>query len=246
MLKLYSVICDTRVRGVRRDWATSFKDLMRWPVHEQLVRIDGADRSSILIIREAVGIEREQFAHDYSSELLRAAVVAGISAIDRLMHDSVVKYSWKLLRRKEEKIPKELAKLAISATDARKAIEHLRKDPKARPGNLIKAAVQQRLHRDFTFQSPDAIQKAASMLGISDFWTRVVAKMPAGTTREQITGKLREISIRRNQIVHEADLVVTHRNQGSLRDISAAVARDWIDWLGQLGRAIDAVIQEAV
>ncbi|MFO1503499.1 MAG: hypothetical protein U1F39_06750 [Steroidobacteraceae bacterium] len=246
LLKLYSVICDTRERGIRSDWAAAFKELMRWPDREQIVRIDGEDRNSLLILRAAAGIDRDKFAHDYTSELLRASVVAAVSAIDRLMHDSVVKYSWKILRRKEGKIPRELAKLAISVVDARKALEHLRKDSRARPGNLIKAAIQQKLHREFTFQSPDAIQRAGAMLGIKDFWAKVATKMPVGTTLEGVTNQLREISARRNQIVHEADLVVTRRNQASLRDISPTQAGEWVAWIGTLGRAINGVIEDTV
>lgn len=40
LLKLYELTCDTRKRNVRRDWSTSFKEVMKWPKKEKIVRVD--------------------------------------------------------------------------------------------------------------------------------------------------------------------------------------------------------------
>ena len=79
-LKLYELLRDTRVRGVRQDWAKKFNSLMQWPQQEKIVRVDGKQKRSILILREELQIDRDQFAHDYLSELLRAAIVAAVGA----------------------------------------------------------------------------------------------------------------------------------------------------------------------
>src|SRR5206468_12723895 len=113
-----------------------------WPESESIVRIDGKDHNSILILREALDIDRSRFAHDYLSELLRASIVATVSALDRYMHDLIVERSWKLLNQSEKKIPKELKKITIPVLKSKRALDHLRKNPKARPGNLIKLAIQ--------------------------------------------------------------------------------------------------------
>lgn len=177
-LKLYELICDTRQRSIRSDWAASFRRTMRWPANEKIVRVDGSNSNSIMVFRESCGVSRKDFGHKYVSELLRNAVVASISALDRMLHDHVVKHSWKLLSYKEEQVPKKLGALGISALDVRKALEKLRRDNKSRPGNAIKSAIQERLHRDYTFQSPDGVLQAAQMLGINDFWGKVALEMP--------------------------------------------------------------------
>ncbi len=246
LIRLYELICDTRQRGVRADWAAAFKDVMHWPDGEAIVRVDGRDGQSILVFREEAGIDRNHFAHDYLSELLRSAVVASVSALDRLLHDLVVKYSWKLLTRKEKDIPKGLKNLTLTALDARKALEHLRKDSKARPGNLVKKAIQEKLHRDFTFQTPDSVLQAAKMLGIDDFWEKVAAQMQGRPVKQDVIEKLKEITLRRNQIVHEADLVRTNRQQPSLRSLTLDDAKDWVDWMRNFGAAVDDVVEQNV
>jgi RiboL-PSP-HEPN len=246
MLRLYELVCDTRKYKIRKDWEMSFKQVMHWPEQERIVRVDGKDRNSVLVLREACGIDRDRFAHDYLSEILRGAVVAAVSALDRYMHDLLVKYSWKLLSRKVEDIPNQLKCLHVTALDTRKALEHLRKDPKARPGHLVKQALQVTLHREFTFQNPDSVLKAAKMLGIEDFWGKVAKEMPGNPTKSDVMLSLKGITARRNQIVHEADLVRTRRAEARLQDISHSQAQEWVDWMEQFGNAIQKVVDATV
>jgi restriction system protein len=199
------------------------------------------------VLRESLGIDRSHFSHEYSSELLRAAVVATISAIDRYMHDIVVYHCWKLLSLPEDKIPSQLRKLSIPVIDAKKATENCRRDQSSRPGHSFKKAIQQHLHKDFTFQKPDDLVKAAKMLGIEDFWGKVSQKFQVNHTKQDIINKLRVISRRRNQIVHEADLILkTKAKKLTLREIDSNEALDWVDWMDELGRVIDKVIADAI
>ncbi len=246
LLRLYELICDTRQRAVRGDWARAFKQLMHWPAGNHIVRIDGKDRQSLLVFREECGVERHHFAHEYLSELLRSAIVASVSALDRMLHDHVVKESWKLLSRKESKVPKKLKEMSLSALDARKAVEHLRRNSKARPGNIIKKAIQDRLHRDYTFQTPDSVLMAAQMLGVQDFWKKVAHKMPNTPPKEDVIKELRTITRRRNQIVHEADLIRTNRQQPLLRSISYSETSRMVNWMKEFGKAVNDVIEENV
>ena len=247
LIQLYDLLHDSRSRGVRSDWATAFKNFMRWPNGERIVRIDGKDRNSLLILRESVGIDREHFTHDYVSELLRSSVVAAVSALDRYVHDLVVHHSWKLLSRSEAQIPTELKKIAISVTSVKAALTRLRSDRNARPGGLVKQAIQERLHRDFTFQKPDDILKASKMLGIRDFWDNVASEMPGPPSKADVISKLRDISSRRNQIVHEADLVrKTKAKEITLRDISRTDAERWVSWINDFVRAIDSVAARSI
>lgn len=246
LLQLYELICDTRKRGVRADWSASFKQIMHWPSDEKIVRVDGKNRDSILLMRESCGIDREHFAHDYSSELLRSAVVASVSAIDRLLHDLIIQHSWKLLTQKEADIPKKLQAISISVVDTKKALDHLRRDKSSRPGNLVKQAIQEKIHRDFTFQTPDSIFQASQMLGIKDFWGKVVEAIDSDTSKSDLLATLSKITKRRNQIVHEADLIRTSRRDPSLREISYADAEKWVNWMASFGLAVSTVVKDNV
>ena len=243
LIQLYDLLHDSRSRAVRSDWATSFKAFMRWPAGEEIVRVDGKDRNSMLIMREAVDVDREYFAHDLVSELLRASVVASVSALDRYMHDLVLHHCWKLLSRADKDIPNELKKLTVSITATKQALKKLRADPKARPGHIIKKSIQERLHRDFTFQKPDDILKASRMLGVTDFWNSVAAEMDGEPAKKDVIDTLRTIAKRRNQIVHEADLIrKTKAKEITLRDISRTEAEEWIDWMEDFVASIDIVV----
>jgi len=247
LLRLYDLLHDTRARGVRADWASKLCSLMHWPKSEKIVRVDGQGQRSILILREAVGIDRDKFTHEYLAELLRATVVATVSALDRYMHDIVVLHSWTLLKRAESKIPKELKKLQIPMLSARYAVDKLRRDSSARPGVLIKEALREHLHKEFTFQRPDDVQKAALMLGVDDFWTKVSAAIPGAPKKAEVIETLREIARRRNQIVHEADIVRKAKAKTiTMRDIDAKTAAKWVAWMRAFVVAIDSVVSKAV
>ena len=246
LLRLYELICDTRQRSVRADWAAAFKRVMHWPAGNQIVRVDGKNKQSILVFKEECGIDRDHFAHEYLSELLRSALVASVSALDRMLHDQVVKHSWKLLSRKESEIPKKLKSLSLDALDARKALEHLRKDSSSRPGNIIKQAIQDKLHRDYTFQTPDSVLLATQLLGVEDFWGKVASKMHGSPPKNEVIAQLRETTMRRNRIVHEADLIRTNRHEPSLRPISFSDAERQVKWMEEFGNAVNEVIEENV
>ena len=131
----------------------------------------------------------------------------------------------------------------FSVLEAKKATEKARTDGKSRPGHILKKAIQQHLHQEYTFQKPDDIAKAAQMLGIADFWAKVSQEISGNPTKSDIIQKLRDISRRRNQIVHEADLVLkTKARKISLREIDSIKARGWVEWMDCLGHAIDKVI----
>ena len=245
LLVLYDLLCDKRERGVRSPWATRFKKFMSWPQKERLVLVEGS--GTLLILRESTGISRQHFGHDYLSEILRFSIVAGVSALDRYLHDLVVEKSWKLLTRKEEDVPKELATLGLSALSTRKALNRLKKNPKARPGHIVKQAVQTAVHAQFTFQGTNQVTKAAKLLGIDDFWAQVAAAMPGTPSAGEAQATLTEIVKRRNQIVHEADLVLkTKSGKVSLRDVSRETAGEWINWIETFATAIGGVVDAEI
>ena len=245
-LTLYKLLHDTRARRIRSDWADRFKDLMRWPQGENIVRIDGENRNSILILREEVGIDRNQFTHEYMSELLRSAIVAVVSAFDRYLHDQVVSKSWGLLQKKEDDIPKELTRIKLPVLATKRALDKLRRDEKSRPGYIVKQAIQENLHREYTFQNPSNVVKACQMLGVNDLWTKVSAEMPGNPQISDVISKLKSIVDRRNKIVHEADLTKKIKiKKVSLRKITLKFTVESVYWIRDLVEAIDIVITQS-
>ncbi len=244
-LTLYDIVHNSRQRAARSDWLESFKRFMRWPLGEDIVRIDGKGGNSLLILKEELGIDREHFAHDYASELLRSAIVAAISALDRYMHDYVVEKSWSLLSRPEKDIPKELKKIRIPVLATKKAVEKIRSDDSSRPGSLIKKEIQNVIHREFTFQKKDDIQKGARMLGVENFWGKVAAKMPGNPSKGEVQDALSKVAKRRNQIVHESDIVLKiSARKISQREIKHSEAEGFVKWVGHFVTAMDQVFEE--
>ena len=240
LLALYHIVCDTRQRDVRSDWAKRFKTHMQWPDKERIVRIDGKAKNSLLILREAVGVSRDQFAHAYCSELLRAAVVSGVSALDRYVHDLVTEDCLKILRRKEVDIPKDFKKLQVSIVSVDRAIKHAKSKDGSRPGYLVKKAIQDLLHRQYTFQGPHDMDQAFALLGLKDFWRKISTKMREKPPVNELRRRLGEIARRRNQIVHEADVVKqTKARRVMLRDIHVSDAEATVRWLKSYVYALD-------
>ncbi|MBI3301966.1 MAG: hypothetical protein HYZ72_07805 [Deltaproteobacteria bacterium] len=81
------------------------------------------------------------------------------------------------------------------------------------------------------------------MLGIKDFWSVVASKMPGKPSKEDVMKQLREIATRRNQIVHEADLVRKIKSkQLTLREVKHAEAKNIVDWTKNFVGAIEQVV----
>ncbi len=241
-LTLYDILHNSRVRGGRSDWMVKFKKFMHWPVSEEITRIDGNDKNSMLILRSSLGINREHFAEEYTGELLRSAIVAAISALDKYMHDIVVEKCWKLLNGPEKDVPKELASLKVPVLTAKKALDKVRADTSARPGSQIKLQIQEMLHREFTFQNINSIEKGAKIIGATNFWQEVAGRMPDSPTRVEVQAQLTKIARRRNKIVHEADIVRKISAIGITQNkIDKREATELVNWVKDFVVAMDDV-----
>jgi hypothetical protein len=103
------------------------------------------------------------------------------------------------------------------------------------------------MHREYTFQRPDDVQKAAAMLGVKDFWSQVSARMPGAPAKDAVIEQLRIIAARRNQVVHEADIVKKAKAKSiTMRGINAATAAEWVRWMRDFVEAVDSVVSDTV
>ncbi len=242
-LTLYNILHNSRQRAARSDWMERLKQLMHWPLNENIVRIDGQNQQSMLLLRESVAIDREHFEHEFTSELLRASIVATISALDRYIHDIINQECLALLRKPESDVPNELKKMKIPLIAVKKSLEKARQNSGTRPGSLLKKEIQDILHRDFTFQNISSIDKASKILGITDFWQKIADEMPGNANRGKIQNKLSEITKRRNQIVHESDIILkTKAKVISQREIKYNISKDYVEWICDFVNAFDLVV----
>lgn len=239
-MELYDIVTNTRQRKIRSDWAKKFKTFMGWKSSEQIMRIDG--KSSMLIIRDQPGLTYDRFDHDFGAELLRSGIVAAISALDRYMHDVAISRVWGLLSGPEANVPKKLKKLSIPAIETAKAIAKIKRDPSARPGSQVKKVIQNELHKS-TYQGSAGIDECMSLIGETNFWARVSLNMPNPITGPELQKKLNSLVLRRNQIVHEADLErKISSNKDTLRQIKRNETEASIGFIKDFVNAVAATI----
>jgi len=243
-LSLYDILHNSRQRGVRADWRHKFNQLMHWPRNEQILRIDGVNTSSILIIRENIGLTRENFTHDYCAELLRSAIVFSISALDRYLHDKLVDSFLSILREKEEDIPKKLKSVKFPILITRRALDKVRDNSGARPGSTLKKEFQELLHRDYTFQNVHGIEEFASMMGIKSIWSKLSDINPGNKPAEEIRSDIQSVTKRRHQIVHEADLILQTSGQRiNNREIRRIDSENAIEKVRELVYGVETITQ---
>jgi hypothetical protein len=242
LIDLYKLLHDKRSRAIRTDWAKKFKNLMRWPSTETIQRIDG--EGSILIIRQSSKLDRSHFSKDELSEILRAALVLAVSALDRYCHDMLIPKAMKMLKRKAEVWTKDFQKIALPLEDIKSAIMQAKKRMgrgghiRTRPMIIVRAALQDCFHRNLTLQRPGDIAQAFSMVGIKSLWTECSRRM--GIEPKEIERNLNRIITRRNQIVHEGDISRKQKPTTiKLNLVTENSIKKDIDWLCSLVDAID-------
>lgn len=242
-LYLYDLLKNTRARKVRSSWVTKFKKFMVWNKSTPIMRVDGED--SILIIRNPkAGLTYEKFEHDYLSELLRSALVAAVSAMDKYFHDHSVAQCYKLLSGAEKDIPNKLLQLELPATETFKALKKVRADATARPGSQLKMALQSKLHKS-TFQGCSGIDECMSLMGIKKFWGRSADKLPDGMDALTLKKAVNKIVRRRNFIVHEADIErKVSASKITFNKIDRKLAHDAISQIKDFVRAAEQVLSE--
>lgn len=246
LLKLYTLLKNRRKRAIRRDWARKFLVLMHWPKGETIERVDG--EHALVIIREASEIKAVSFGHDDLADLLRAALVASVSALDRYCHDVLVSRVIHEIKRSERTWPRELRRVKISLSVVKTAITHAGKRRgkggkiRPRPMNMIRHALQEQFHRDLTLQGSEDIAQALSMLGVRSLWNECASRLKEKP--KELTRHLDAIVRRRNQIVHEGDLKRFRRGgRVTLNLIEPAVVRQDVNWLKSLVAILGRVLE---
>ena len=216
---------------------------MGWRQREDVERIDGL--RALLVLREGALLESSDFSEGRLDELVRAALVRIVSALDRYCHDLVLSRVVGELGRAERSINSELRRLGIPILSVRAAIRQARirrgrgGRVRPRPMNIIRQAIQDVLHRE-TYQSADDIARGLRMIGVENVWQRCAAEME--DRAENVIRRLNGIVDRRNRIVHEGDFVRRRRGaRPTLQAMSRGQVGDDVQWVATLVNAIHAI-----
>lgn len=232
-VNLQDVVTDRRDRGIRADWKENFNRFMRWGLNTPIERVDG--RRSILVLRDGAGLASAGFEDSCTKDLLRAAHVYGVSALDRYVHERAVKGAVKALRGRDHS--KDQEELSIPVIDVLRVNDAVCKAARAgkniRPANEVRKALQEELHRR-PFQSWREIDYAFRVIGVNDLAGRLQAAFGLADSRP-IKERVNAIARRRNFIVHEGDLE-RHQRGGrpKLLNITPRGVRNDLDYLVQL------------
>ena len=163
------------------------------------------------------------------SDMLRAAMLLGVSALDQLVHELVrvgMLEAYAGLRPETDA----LRRFEVSLASVRLATTS--------PARLdwFDAEVRSR-HAFLTFQRPDKIADGIRLISDVQLWQTVAQAMNARP--EDIRRRLNLIVTRRNQIAHEADMNPAF--PGTRWPISEADVVDVISFLSQLGETLVTV-----
>lgn len=239
-LRLHDGLVNTRQRGIRADWKSSFCKLMRWPQEADIDRVDSKD--ALLVLRNGSQLARTDFTAESLDDLLRAALSLGVSALDRYLHERVVKRIITSL--KGPRLRRAQEALSIPATLALEMIDELKKASKGgrrvRPANQLRNALQESLHTR-TFQSWREIEEAFELIGVGGFTGRL-QKAYALSDIQPLRNQLGNLVQRRNFIVHEGDLV-RHQRGGRcrVRPVQRKYVADSLDFLDTLVTHMEAI-----
>jgi hypothetical protein len=240
-LDLHVGLIDVRRRGIRSDWKESFCGLMHWPKGSNIERVDSRD--AVVVLRDGCKLTRSSFRKEALEELLRSALVVAVSALDRYVHERVVKKVVKALSGKD--LNRSQRELAIPVSDALRIQSTFRKamrnNPNVRPANEVRHILQESLHQR-TFQSWSEIESAFELVGVNGLAGQIQAARHAATI-QPLKKQLGDIARRRNQIVHEGDLV-RHRRGGQPKrhPVDRTYAKNSISFVQDLVDTLDKLV----
>jgi hypothetical protein len=240
LLALHDGLVNQRKRRIRSDWKESFCNVMRWPKKKDIHRIDGKD--ALILLPHNSKLTLKDFHANALQELLRSALVLSVSALDRYMHERIVKNIVVALKKRNPS--KEQSEFLIPAYTAiqvaHRVVQAGNNGKRVRPANEIRIAIQAILHKR-TFQSWREVEDGFKLIGVSGLAGKLqhVYQLPEIKPKRD---QLNKIADRRNRIVHEADLV-RHKRGGKARlhPISAAEVKKAIDFLNELVEKLEAI-----
>lgn len=226
LLKYHDGLINTRQKAIRSDWKAKFCKLMHWPQSSEIERVDSKD--AVIVLRHSSSLTPDDFGTEALEDLLRSSITFGVSALDRYVHERVVKKFITAFR--DSSLTKNQREFSLNATLAIQIVDKVRVSQRAgdeiRPANEIRKAVQETLHRR-PFQSWREIEYGFSLIGCKNLAKELRAAHSLSTNdTDELEIKLNKIVSRRNRIVHEGDLP---RHQRGGQAYVQNIRRTWVE-----------------
>lgn len=160
------------------------------------------------------------------SDLLRASLVLGVSALDHFVHEFVRLGMLSVHRGLRPATDAHLA-FRITVSHARVALSDVHND------DWLDQAVRD-AHGWQSFQHPEKVADALRLVSSVSLWETVAADL--GATAKHVKAQLASIVDRRNKIAHEADMDAT--NPGYRWPITAAMVLDALGFVERVAHSI--------
>lgn len=167
------------------------------------------------------------------SDMLRSEVVYAVSSFDRFIHD-IVKQGMVDIFMGNRPITGSYSNFSISLNQ----LQSIRIAGSIPPPQSIFENIIIEKHKHLSFQEPNKVSEALSLIWNENYkWQKIAICM--GMTENDLKTELKNIVIRRNQIVHEGDLNVM---TGQLQDIHYSDTLISVDFIEKLGNCIFSLI----
>lgn len=164
--------------------------------------------------------------YDYS-DLLRWQWAQSVSALDKLIHD-LIRIGMRESFDGSRPATAKFLNFAITIT----AFQQIKQSPLASPLSFEQFVTSK--NKTLSFQEPVKIADGLSYIWDEQHkWKYISAQM--GRSEEDVKTELKNISIRRNQIVHEGDYVASGYSRQTIEKIDTD---EVINFIEQLGTAI--------
>ena len=193
-------------------------------------------RLSIARVRDLIAVHNSLKAQTSNvvdlSDMLRAALVLAVSALDYYIHE-VVRIGMLEIHRGQRLEPPAFSGFQISLGNARTGI-----NAGQNIDSWLEDEIRQR-HSYKSFQQPNAIADAVRLICGKKLWEEVSMNM--GKPANDIKQKLILIVDRRNKIAHEADIDPT-LSLGNRWPIDELLVNEAVDFLEQVVESIHKIL----
>ena len=193
-------------------------------------------RISITRVRDLIAVHNSLKAQASSvldlSDMLRAALVLAVSALDYYIHE-VVRIGMLEIHRGPRPEPPGFSRFQISLGSARAGI-----NAGQNIDSWLEDEIRQR-HSYKSFQQPEAIADAIRLISDKKLWEEVSTNM--GSPARSIKQQLSLIVDRRNKIAHEADIDPT-LSIGNRWPIDELLVNEAVDFIEQVVESIDNIL----
>ena len=193
-------------------------------------------RISIARVRDLIDVHNSLKAQASSvldlSDMLRAALVLAVSALDYYIHE-VVRIGMLEIHRGQRPEPPAFSRFQISLGNARAGM-----NAGQNIDSWLEDEIRQR-HSYKSFQQPEAIADAIRLISDKKLWEEVSTNM--GSPARSIKQQLSLIVDRRNKIAHEADIDPT-LSIGNRWPIDELLVNETVDFIEQVVESIHNIL----